>query len=316
MISQQHLETLKSLGQVKLNEPLSKYTTFKIGGPADVFLLIRSTDALVQAFQYMEGEGIPFFVLGGGSNMLVRDEGFRGVCVKVVAQELHIDGTTVTADAGCITAEVAQASIKAGLTGFEWGVGVPGTIGGAVRGNAGAVGSEMRNNVLSVRVYEKGEVKEYANAECGFAYRESIFKHTKVYVLQATLSLASGSNAEALKKAMEYLAFRAKTQPQGFSSGCIFKNVPFTSFTNVKKDAPPLLPEFEKKGIVSAGWMIQESHAKGLSVGKALVSDKHGNFILNTGGATAEEVLALIDKVKQNVYDTFGISLEEEVCIL
>ena len=316
MISREQIEALKSFGKVKLNEPLSKYTTFKIGGPADVFLVILNTDNLVRAFQFLEGEGIPFFVLGGGSNTLVRDEGFRGVCIKVVAQELHIDGVTVTADAGCITAEVAQASIRAGLTGFEWGVGVPGTIGGAVRGNAGAVGFEMQHNVQAVRVYENGEVQDYTNADCAFTYRESVFKHKSVYVLQVTLALQTGSNAEALKKAMEYLAFRTATQPQGFSSGCIFKNVPLVSFQNAKKDAPALLPEFEKKGIVSAGWMIQESHAKGLSVGKATVSDKHGNFILNTGGATADDVLRLIDKVKANVYDTFGISLEEEVYIL
>jgi UDP-N-acetylmuramate dehydrogenase len=316
MISPTQLQTLKTFGQVKLNEPLSKYTTFKIGGPADLLLIIKTTDELVQALTFMEGEGIPFFILGGGSNMLVSDEGFRGVAVKVAAKDLHVNGTEVVADAGCITAEVAQATIKAGLTGFEWGVGVPGTIGGAVRGNAGAVGSEMRMNVKRVTVYEDGQVREYTNEECVFAYRESVFKHTNAFVLRVTLSLGEGSNTEALKKAMEYLAFRAKTQPQGFSSGCIFKNVLLEQFAHAKKDAPALLPEFKQKGIVSAGWMIEQSKAKGLSVGKAVVSEKHGNFMLNTGGATAADILALIDKVKENVYDTFGISLEEEVQII
>ncbi len=316
MISLDQVAILKTFGKVRVNEPLAKYTTFKIGGPVDVLLVVTTVEKAVEALQYLEAEGIPFFLLGGGSNMLVRDAGFSGVALKIAAQAITIEGTKVYADAGCVTAAVADESIKAGLTGFEWGVGVPGTIGGAVRGNAGAVGSEMSGSVESVMVYDRGEVVQYEKSACDFHYRHSVFKTSSAVVLRVTLALQSGSNSDARKKALDYVAFRIRTQPQGFSTGCIFKNVSVEECTKIPEGAPELLPEFKEKGLVSAGWLIEKSGAKGMTEGKAIVSEKHGNFILNSGGATAEEILILIDKVKQNVYDTFGVTLVEEVQII
>lgn len=284
-------EKLKQFGRVKSNEPMAKHTTFRIGGPADVFISVETTDKLVGLLTYLDGEGMPYIILGGGSNMLVRDEGFRGVAVKIDDKRYAIHDTVIEAAAGCVTADIAQKSIAAGLTGFEWGVGVPGTIGGAVRGNAGAMGGEMNDVVTEVEAYRDGEVVRLSNAECAFGYRDSVFKRGGGVVLRATLGLQKGETATSMRKALAHLKKRTDTQPHGQSIGCIFKN-----------------PDGK-----SAGQLIDLAGLKGASVGDAEVSAKHCNFILNKGNATAEEVLALIEKVKEKVYDTFGVHLEEEI---
>ncbi len=307
-------DQLKQFGSVKINEPMAKRTTFRIGGPADVFLTIDSTEKLVEALRFLDGEGVSYFIIGSGSNMLVRDNGFRGVAVNVKCQSSNTKGTYIQADAGCITAQIAQESFSSGLTGFEWGVGVPGTIGGAVRGNAGAMGGEMKDVVKEIEAYRDGEVVTLSNTECAFGYRDSTLKHGGGVVLRATLTLRKGENIEGRKRALEHLAYRAKTQPQGQSIGCVFKNFEISKSQNLKiSDLPE---EFLKKGKISAGWLIDQSGLKGAVVGGAEVSTKHCNFILNNGHATAADVLALIDEIKTKVYDRFGVALEEEIQII
>lgn len=312
--------TLKKFGHVRINEPLAKHTTFKIGGPADYFLTIEDRKMVVEALKFLDGEGQSYFILGGGSNMLVRDEGYRGVVINLKNKELQITNDEVICDAGCTTVEVARKTIQAGLTGFEWGVGVPGTIGGAVRGNAGAMGGEMRDNVEKVEVYKDGEVMELNNEECQFHYRHSIFKNEGGIVLRVWLKLKKVDSAEAaqgMKKALEHLQYRNKTQPQGFAStGCVFKN-----FEVKKSEVEKLLTlgvpdEFLQKGKISAGWLIDQSGMKGVQIGKAKVSETHGNFTVNLGGATAADVLTLIEQIKERVYDKFGIEIEEEIQII
>lgn len=306
---------LKKFGTVKLNEPMARHTTFRVGGPADFFVTVDTTDALVGLFQLLDAMGAPYVLLGGGSNMLVRDEGYRGVVVRIMSHELRITDGKIVADAGCVTADVAQKAIAAGLTGFEWGVGVPGTIGGAVRGNAGAMGGEMKDVVKEVEVYQDGEVLNRSNAECRFGYRDSIFKHAGGRVLRATLSLQKGENIEGRKKALAYLAYRAKTQPPGQSMGCVFKNYELTNHESqiTNHEIPK---EFLEKKKISAGWLIDQAGLKGASIGDAEVATKHCNFILNNGKATAADVLALIDKIKTAVYDRFGVELKEEIQVV
>lgn len=304
---------LQRFGHVKTNEPMSKHTTFKIGGPADYFVTVDSVSNLVDILRYLDGEGAPYFVLGGGSNMLVKDEGYRGVVVHVSAQKFEIDADRLTADAGSVTVEVARQSIQAGLTGFEWGVGVPGTIGGAVRGNAGAMGGEMKDVVESVEAYRDGEVIRLTNAECGFGYRESIFKHSRDVVLRATLVLERSENKEGMKKALEHLQYRSKTQPQGYAStGCIFKNFEISG-QKLDFEVPE---EFIKRGTIAAGWLVDQAGMKGAQVGKAMVSERHGNFVVNAGGASAADVMALVEQIKEKVYTKFRISLQEEIQII
>jgi UDP-N-acetylmuramate dehydrogenase len=305
---------MKQFGRVKINEPLAKHTTFRIGGPADVFVSVETTENLVGLLKFLDGEGTPYIVLGGGSNMLVRDEGYHGVAVQIRNSKSEIRNNTIVADAGCVTAEIAQASIKAVLTVVEWGVGVPGTIGGAVRGNAGAMGSDMKDVVKEAEAYRDGEIVRLSHADCRFGYRDSVFKHGGGVALRVWLELKKGEIKESMRQALAHLKQRGNTQPQGQSIGCIFKNFQFSIFNFQNLDTMP--KEFMEKKKIPAGWLIDHAGLKGAAVGDAEVSTKHCNFILNKGKATAADVLALIDKIKGVVYDRFGIQLEEEIQII
>ncbi len=312
---------LKTYGNVKTNEPLSKHTTFKIGGPAAFFVTVDETEKLIKLLKFLDGEGAPYVILGGGSNTLAQDGEFDGVVILVNSRQTTVNGTSVVAEAGARTVAVAQASMQAGLTGFEWGVGVPGTIGGAVRGNAGAMGGDMKASVQKVEVYRDGEVFELSNEECEFDYRTSLFKKEGGVVLRVHLQLAEADpDATLMKKALEHLQYRNASQPQGFaSSGCIFANADFQSNkAQLLKhfEGNDIVSEFEKVGKISAGWLVEQAEMKGKWIGNVEISEKHGNFLVNLGGATASDVLSLIEEVKQEVYTRFGITLEEEVSIL
>ena len=314
----------KDYGKVKLNEPLAKHTTFKIGGPASFFVTVTETEKLVELLKLLDGKGIDYFIHGGGSNTLASDAGFVGVVIDVKTRNTEVQEDVFIADAGCVTVAVAQKSMAAGLTGFEWGVGVPGTIGGAVRGNAGAMGGDMKKDILKkVDVYIDGEVVEMTNEECEFGYRESAFKNNGGVILRAYLQLKKAEpDAQLMKKALEHLQYRSSTQPQGFaSSGCIFKNSDFKTqnaecLDTLREFDAEKMEQFEKIGKISAGWLIEQAGLKGKKKGKVEISETHGNFMINTGGATADDVLGLIEEVKQEVYTRFGIELEEEVSIL
>jgi UDP-N-acetylmuramate dehydrogenase len=309
---------LKGFGKVKLDEPLSKHTTFKIGGPAKYFVEITKSSELPKLLSYLDSEGVEFFILGGGSNLLVRDEGFDGVVIKNKVCDLKVENNLVTASAGCATVEVARKSIEEGLTGFEWGVGVPGTIGGAVRGNAGAMGGDMSESVKEVTVYDGGEELKLNNENCKFGYRDSIFKHTSAVILTVVIELKKSVDKEGMREAIKNLQYRNITQPQGYSSsGCIFKN--YEVKNEEEKEALKLkgVPtEFLGKGIVPTGWLVENSGLKGKSIGGTSVSDKHCNFIVSTGSATASDIVNLIEKIKSVVYHKYGVYIEEEIKIL
>ena len=304
---------LQQFGKVKVNEPLSKHTTFKIGGPADFFVTVDRVERLSELLTFLRSEGVSYVLFGGGSNMLVRDEGFRGVVIQCKDTTVTIDGTMVTATAGALTAAVAQQSVQAGLVGFEWGVGVPGTIGGATRGNAGAMNREMTDSVYSVDVYRDGEIFTIAHGDCAFGYRDSLFKHTSDIILRVRLQLEMGDKKEAMSKIMDCLTYRRDTQPKGFAStGCIFKNFKITDKTKIE-DIPE---QFVKNAKIPAGWLVEQVGMKGMQQGQAQVSERHGNFIINLGEASAADVLFLIEQVKEKVYNTYGITLEEEIYII
>ncbi|NCO05173.1 MAG: UDP-N-acetylmuramate dehydrogenase [Candidatus Magasanikbacteria bacterium] len=310
-------KTLKTYGKVKINEPLAKHTTFKIGGPAKYIVIVERIQALKELLTFLNEQGIPLAILGGGSNMLASDSGFDGVIIQIADKSCTIKDTTVVAAAGMQTVALAQATIKAGLTEFEWGVGVPGTIGGAVRGNAGATGWEMKDNVEKVEVYRDGETIILTNSECQFGYRHSIFKHNNDIILRVWLALKKGENKDSLKQALQYIKYRNETQPKGYAStGCIFKNVETQQLKNPIKNLQEIPQEFLENNRIPAGWLVEQVHMKGKKIGNAEVSERHGNFILNLGGATADDVLSLIAQIKQQVEEKYGIVLEEEIQIL
>jgi UDP-N-acetylmuramate dehydrogenase len=307
---------------IKHHEPLDKHLNFRLGGEAKFFVEVKTLDDVREACAFAQQEHVPYVVLGGGSNMLVADEGYNGLVIKMVNRDIVIDGATVTVAAGAISSMVARQTAEAGLTGFEWAISLPGTIGGAVRGNAGCFGGEMRDNLLSVDVLHDSNIETLTASDCYFAYRSSVFKtphRAADIILSATLRLQPGSVEMAKEKLQRTLAARKSTQPLGASSaGCMFKNFEYQDPSVLKKLAARVsIPAdmLERKRI-GAGFIIDTLGLKGVCVGEACVSREHGNFLANIGHATASDVKKLIDKIREQVYAETGILLEEEVQLI
>jgi UDP-N-acetylmuramate dehydrogenase len=318
LMQDQVAEYKRAIPNVIEREPMSKHTSFRVGGAARLYVVASTPEAIIEAVETARKMNIPFYVYGGGSNLLVSDEGFEGLIVQAANRGIKIDGETITVDAGAITALVARQSVDAGLTGFEWAIGVPGTIGGAVYGDAGCYGGEMRNVVVSVDAYRlrDGQRVTLTKEECGFGYRTSIFKHEPHLIFSCVLRLAKSQDAAASKKKIEdIMAQRKDKQPlEASSAGCVFKNF---EFKNEKEldilkrhlDVPQSM--IDKKQI-PVGWLIDQAGMKGKTMGEVEVSSKHGNFFINKGKARAQDILALISLVKMKVRDDLGIELQEE----
>jgi len=318
-LTDQQVQQFKAIFPSALeNELMVAHTYLKIGGPARLYLVAATGDEIVHAVEEAKKLSIPWYVIGGGSNLLVSDEGFQGLVIQATGRTMSIDGTSVSAAPGVFTGSLARSAADAGLTGFEWGVGVPGTVGGATYGDAGCFGGEMRDVVSAVEAYDvtSGKRVTYSNEECRFGYRDSRFKHEPHIILKTTLTLRQGDKVSARAKIDEIMGKRKDTQPQGaFSAGCLFKNFDFTDDSVLEKlkreDEVP--PEFLAKHRIPAGWLIDKLGLKGTTVGKAQVSPVHGNFLVNLGGARAQDVMALSSMVKMKVRDELGILLEDEV---
>lgn len=308
---------LKNIFQDRLkeNELLSRHTNFRIGGPAKWLVEAKSADEITKAIQLAEKNGVKWFVMGGGSNTLASDTGFDGLVIKLAMRGYKIDGTTVVAEAGMPTGALARATAEAGLAGFEWAVTLPGTIGGAVRGNAGCFGGEMKDSVKEVLILRDGQPVTLSGHELSFGYRDSFFKHSKDIVISVTLELLSGDAVVLKQKMDEQINKRKAAQPfYGGSAGCIFKNyeIKDNEFDRIKLESDIPVEMLEKKQI-STGWLIQQMDLKGKQIGGAKISEEHGNFIVNLGDAKADDVIQLISLVKMNARDHFGVQLEEEV---
>lgn len=322
-LSQKQIDTyLTHFPEARLNEPMSKHTTFRLGGPARLYVVANSSDMLVQAVEKAIDLNIPWSVIGGGTNLLVSDEGFEGVVIQAANQGLSIEGEVVRVESGLVSALVARKTVEAGLTGFEWAVGLPGTIGGAVYGDAGCYGAEMRDSVVSVDVYHVASKtrKTLTNQDCRFGYRDSLFKEEKYLILGCELSLKKASDPAGSRALMDkILSERKDKQPLGESSaGCVFKNFEYQNeavLDILRRDVEVPEQMLASKRI-PAGWLIDQANLKGTSIGDFRVSEKHGNFLINKGKGSASEVLALISLIKMKVRDTFGIELQEEVQLL
>lgn len=307
-----------ALPGVILHEAMSKHTNFRLGGPAALYVVASSSDGLLTAVQTALQAGIPFYVFGGGSNILVSDDGYEGLMIQAANREMSIHENRVKCESGVITAFVARKSAEAGLSGFEWAVGVPGTIGGAVYGNAGCFGGEIKDVVATVDAYRlsDGSRMEYPNAACAFGYRDSLFKHEPHVILGCTLTLQPGDTDAAMRTLNEINARRKAKQPLAeASAGCMFKNFDFRDESELKalrrnSDIPRGMIEAKR---LSAGWLVDQAGLLGKTMGNIKVSDKHGNFIINTGGGRAQDVIAMTSLVKMKIRDEFGIMLEDEV---
>ncbi|MFQ6818616.1 MAG: UDP-N-acetylmuramate dehydrogenase [Blautia sp.] len=284
--------------KVLFEEPMSSHTTFRIGGPAEVFLMPESYEQIRSALALCREEGVPYFVLGNGSNLLVSDSGYRGVIIQMDRNmgDIELKGTEIRACAGALLSSVAAAARKASLTGFEFAGGIPGTLGGAVVMNAGAYGGEMKDVLREVTVMTKeGDIRVIPSDRLELGYRTSIIKKTGYLVLEAVISLEKGDPQAIQEKTKELASKRTEKQPLDYpSAGSTFKR-----------------PEG-----YFAGKLIMDSGLRGFRVGGAQVSEKHCGFVINTGGATAKDVKELMDHVIRTVKENYNITLEPEVKFL
>lgn len=294
----QRFQTVLEKEQVLEAESMSRHTTFRIGGPADLFVVPKSVDEIAEVLKICREEKAPYFILGNGSNLLVSDKGYRGVVVQLYRGfgKITVSGEEIHAQAGALLSGIAAAARDACLTGFEFAGGIPGTLGGAVVMNAGAYGGEMKDVLKEVTVLTpEGEILTLQADELHMGYRTSVVKEAGYIVLEAVLSLAKG-DPEAIRSRMQELAgMRSSKQPLSYpSAGSTFKR-----------------PEG-----YFAGKLIMDSGLRGYQVGGAQVSEKHCGFVINAGNATAEDVCRLMADVQRIVREKFGVTLEPEVKFL
>ena len=297
-------EVIDSLSQIVLkenivtDEPMSRHTTFRCGGPAALFLRPGSEDELVRVVSVLKDKNEPCMILGNGSNLLVSDKGYAGAVISLERlTEIRLEGeTTVYAQAGALNSAIASFARKDSLTGFEFAAGIPGTIGGAMIMNAGAYGGEMKLITKAVRVISpKGEVLEMSAADCDFGYRTSALKREGYVVLSAVLQLSKGNEKDITDLMTELALKRKEKQPLEYpSAGSTFKR-----------------PEG-----YFAGKLIEDAGLRGYSVGDAAVSEKHCGFVINKGRATSADIYKLIRDVQKRVFEVSGVMLEPEVILV
>ena len=312
------LENILGNENVKYNEPMSKHTSFRVGGNADIFAIIDSKEKLIKVIKFAKNTSLPITVVGNGTNLLVRDGGIRGLVIKYIANDYSFinkgepkdknnnieksneDDTNskiITVSSGMTNARLAKILLDNSLSGFEFLAGVPGTIGGALFMNAGAFGGEIKDIVLNTKYIDLDtvEIKTIENKEHKFEYRKSIFQNLNCLILETTLKLQIGNKDQIEEKMQEYSKKRRESQPLDMpSAGSTFKRG--EDFITAK--------------------LIDESGLKGYSIGGAEVSNKHAGFIVNKGNATAKDIIELINYVKEKVYEKFGKEVQEEVKII
>lgn len=285
--------------KIIFNEKLSKYSTFQIGGPADFFYKIKNNSEITNIINFCKNKKIPYFILGGGSNILFDDKGFRGMVIKIETNNVEIKNNKIIADAGVLISRLLNESIKNNLSGLEKWIGLPGTVGGAVRGNAGCNGLETKDVLASAAILETktGKTKNVANKYFKFGYRYSRLKDTNEILLNAVFQLKKRrfSREEQKKMMNEIQKTRLGKQPFGRTAGSFFKNP--------SKNHP-------------AGKLIEDAGLKGKIIGKAQIPKKHANFFVNLGNASSRDIIELAKLVKHEVKAKFGIELKEEVQII
>jgi len=292
---------------------LSRYTRFGIGGPADLYAETPDAEAFIAALTAARASGIPTVVIGGGTNLIVSDQGFRGIVLRYRADRLQSAGTCIMADAGAVLQDLVDFANARGLKGLETLAGIPGSVGAAVYGNAGAYGHSISERVVRVRFYDGAEIRLFINDDCQFHYRESIFKQHKEWIIFSTELALDSADAAVLRKISEdILKVRNEKFPVTMKcAGSIFKNQLYQNLPPEIAAAVP--PNVVREGKIPSAYFLEQVGAKGMQRGGIHVATYHANLIYNAGGGTAAELVAVIRDLKQRVRDRFGIELEEEV---
>lgn len=292
------LEVVIPQENIKVDELMKPYTSFKIGGPVDVFVSPTTKEELVNAINVCKENHIPYYVVGNGSNLLVSDKGFRGVIIQISKNlsDIRRENNTIVAEAGALLARIAKVAEEANLTGFEFAHGIPGTLGGAVAMNAGAYDGEMKDVIVSaVVIDELGNIKTLDKEQLELGYRTSKVQKSGYIVLEATIALNEGNKESITAKMKDLMQRRKDKQPLEYpSAGSTFKR-----------------PEGH-----FAGKLIMDSELRGYQIGGARVSDKHCGFIINQENASFEDVINLIEHVQKTVKEKFNVELEPEVRII
>lgn len=317
--------------KIQENVSLKQYSSFRIGGEAKYFCIAENEYDIKYALDFAIENKLKIFILGNGTNLLISDKGFNGLVIKIQTGKMEIDesgeGFNVHSESGVPLGKLVLETVKRGASGLEWAAGIPALLGGAVCSNAGAYGKSISESIESVKVLElsfsgvgkyleKYETKQMDAVSCNFAYRQSIFKENKRFlILEASLFLGKGDTDKMQTEIRERIQSRAKKQPLEYPNvGSIFKN-PILSDEEIAKitfrcsEAQQAI--FDRK--IPAGFLIEKIGLKGKKIGGAMISEKHANFIVNTGGATAEDVVILISLIKQKVRQKFDIQLHEEI---
>ena len=293
--------------------PLSTYTRFGIGGPAALFAETREPARFIDAWRIAHQSGLDTVVIGGGTNLIVSDAGFRGVVLKLSNRRIDSEGQTVYVESGASLQSLVDFTVDAGLKGLETMTGIPGSVGAAVYGNAGAYGHSIAERISRVHFFDGSAIRAFDNAQCEFHYRESVFKRHKEWIIFCTdLAMERGDAAQLRETADKILGIRNKKYPPTMKcAGSIFKNFLLVDLpTRVVNEIPP---NVIIEGKVPSAWFLEQAGAKGMRAGGIQVADYHANLIYNAGQGTAHDLVGIIAELKQRVERRWGIPLEEEV---
>ncbi len=311
----------KELPDIKKDILLCEHTTFKIGGVTEYFLIAKEKEHLIKAIKFAKKLKLPIFIFGGGSNLLVSDKGLKGLVIKIqnLDKKFKIQksklGVVIEAGAGTELKNLVNFSVEKSLQRLEWAGGLPGTLGGAVRGNAGAFGGEMKDAILKVEALDKNfNLIKLSNKQCQFSYRSSIFKKNNWIVVSVAIKLKKGDKKNIRAIVQSHIKYRRERHPLEYpNAGSIFKNCALSAFPSKLKKSFSGVVKNDPFPIVPVAYLISELGLKGAKVGKAQISKKHPNFIVNLGGAKAQDVLKLINLVKQKVKKKYNLKIETEI---
>lgn len=304
--------------KLKKNFDLTACNTFRLAVRAEYFVSVENKRELADALAWARDRRLPFFILAGGSNIILTRKKIKGLAIKITGQDFIIRKNILSSWSGTSLAALVKHSADAGLAGLEWASGIPGSVGGAIRGNAGANGGQIAQNLRSVQVYNitAGKFVRLNNRACRFSYRQSIFKQkNNLIIVKAEFRLSKSTTAELKKIIKKNLLNRLAGQPIEPSAGCIFKNL---TLSELAAQNPSLAGRLKsagaiKNGFVSAGYLIDQAGLKNYLSGRAKISQKHANFIVNTGQASPQDVKKLINLIKRKIKNKYKINLLEEV---
>lgn len=310
--------SIRDIPNLRYAVSLKSHNTYRVGGEAKFFYEAHDRTSLERAVLAARADGVSYYILGGGTNMLVSDKGFDGLAVKMMMSRVDAAGETICVEAGVPMGVLVNKAKALGLSGLEWAAGLPGTLGGAIYGNAGSCGGATADTVETIETFDPigGNIKQYRKHECNFYYRHSVFKEKKEIILGAVLKLRKSDSESVMNKMVENIKFRRANQPLAErSEGCVFKNIELAHSPAAAHlaNCDAEFARFKKADFLPAGFLIDKAGFNGLRIGGAMVSEKHGNFILNRENATEEDISWIIKAVKGGVLKKYGVALQEEL---